>query len=69
MQGFNEVADGSSYSVSGAFYMQSTKNWVGRGGGGASRGVAFDASRSNALYGKANTVQPPAINLIPQIKC
>ena len=68
MQGFNEVADGSSYSVSGAFYMQSTKKWEGRGGGAASRGVAFDASRSNALYGKANTVQPPAIVSIPQIK-
>ena len=29
---------------------------------------SFDASRSNAIYGKSNTVQPPAIKLIPQIK-
>ena len=28
----------------------------------------FDASRSNAIYGNANTVQPPAIVLIPQMK-
>lgn len=28
----------------------------------------FDASRSNAIYGRSNTVQPPAFSLIPQIK-
>ena len=28
----------------------------------------FDASRSNAIYGKSSTVQPPAIVLIPQMK-
>lgn len=28
----------------------------------------FDASRLNSIYGAANTVQPPAISLIPQIK-
>lgn len=30
--------------------------------------ITFDASKSNAIYGKSNTVQPPAIVLIPQIK-
>lgn len=30
--------------------------------------TAFDASRSNGLYGASTTVQPPAIALIPQIK-
>ena len=29
---------------------------------------SFDASKSNAIYGAANTVQPPAISLITQIK-
>lgn len=28
----------------------------------------FNASRSSAVYGKSSTVQPPAIQLIPQIK-
>ena len=28
----------------------------------------FNASRSNAIYGNSNTVQPPAIVLVPQIK-
>lgn len=30
--------------------------------------VNFDASRSNPIYGNSSTVQPPAIQLIPQIK-
>ena len=68
MTGFNQVADTSEYTISGAFYLQNGTYWNGRGGGGASRGVAFDASRSNATYGKSNTVQPPAIVSIPQIK-
>lgn len=28
----------------------------------------FDASKSNAIYGASTTVQPPALQLIPQIK-
>lgn len=68
MQGFNEVANNNTYSVSGAFYMQSSTNWVGRGGGGASRGVAFDASRSNGLYGDSNTVQPKSLTVRAIIK-
>lgn len=31
-------------------------------------GYDFNASRSNTIYGKSSTVQPPAITLIPQIK-
>ena len=30
--------------------------------------LCFDASRSNPIYGNSNTVQPPSIVLIPQIK-
>lgn len=30
--------------------------------------IYFDAARANQIYGKSNTVQPPAIQLIPQIK-
>ena len=32
------------------------------------KGVTFDASRSNSIYGKSSTVQPPAVTLIPIIK-
>ena len=28
----------------------------------------FNASKSNSIYGNSNTVQPPALQLIPQIK-
>lgn len=31
-------------------------------------GVDFNANRSSPIYGKSSTVQPPAIQLIPQIK-
>lgn len=31
-------------------------------------GLSFDASRSSSIYGNSTTVQPPAIQLIPQIK-
>lgn len=30
--------------------------------------LVFDASRVNSIYGRSNTVQPPALVLIPQIK-
>ena len=32
------------------------------------KGVTFDASRSSSIYGNSNTVQPPAVTLIPIIK-
>ena len=31
-------------------------------------GIDFNASRSNTIYGKSNTVQPPALTLLPVIK-
>ena len=48
-------------------------NLSGAGDGGAARslssgGAGFDASRYNAIFGASQTVQPPAIQLIPQIK-
>ena len=30
--------------------------------------VTFNASQSNNIYGSSTTVQPPALQLIPQIK-
>lgn len=32
-------------------------------------GIIFDASKSNSVYGNAETVQPPAFVQIRQIKC
>ena len=32
------------------------------------KGVSFNASRSNSIYGNSSTVQPPAVTLIPCIK-
>ena len=30
--------------------------------------IKFDASKSNPIYGSSDTVQPPALTLIPQIR-
>ena len=30
--------------------------------------IAFNAQQDNGIYGKSDTVQPPVIQLIPQIK-
>lgn len=39
------------------------------GGAGAAAGdLNFNASKSSAIYGKSETVQPPSIQLLPQIK-
>ena len=37
-------------------------------GGNKSSSILFDASKSNPIYGRSDTVQPPAISLIAQIK-
>lgn len=61
---------GGRITVNGAF----TGSWTDSsgqtsGGGGYNRvHLVVDASKSNAIYGASNTVQPPAIVLIPQIK-
>lgn len=33
-----------------------------------SNNIVFDANLSNTVYGTSDTVQPPALVLIPQIK-
>ena len=51
--------DGTEWKT-GAFY--DTGSTVNGGDGGNGGGIiAFDASRSNAIYGKSSTVQPPAL--------
>lgn len=59
-------------NASGALYAGGNFNAAYVGGSVGSYNQAnnlqFDASRSNGLYGDSNTVQPPTITLIPQIK-
>ena len=52
----------------GAFYFIKQSNSTLGGNALAMQIFGFDASRSNPIYGKATTVQPPSISLIPQIK-
>ena len=52
----------------GAFYFIKQSNSTLGGNTLAMQIFGFDESRSNPLYGKATTVQPPSISLIPQIK-
>lgn len=44
-------------------------NWAGSSGAGKYKTrLCFDASKSSTVYGKSETVQPPAVTLIPQVK-
>ena len=54
-------------SFSGAFSPSHTPGGAGSDGDGGTN-VVFNASKSNPIYGASNTVQPPAITLIAQIK-
>lgn len=41
---------------------------TGIGAGWQNENISFDASRSNSIYGKSNTVQPPAVKMLLIIK-
>ena len=65
------VGGGSSggwYTANGALKEKSSGNrryWASSNGtsAGVSSGFEIDASKSNEIYGKSNTVQPPAIKV------
>lgn len=60
-----------SFNGSGAFESTSGSTTGTRGGGGGdpvNKDITFNASKSNAIYGKSNTVQPPAATLMPIIR-
>ncbi len=63
-------SSGSYGSQAGAFYLykKSSGYQHGTGGSSANPQVGFDASLSNPVYGTADTVQPPALTLLPCIK-
>lgn len=48
-------------SVTGAFNIDETDKSVASGTNGTRQYLSFDASRSSSIYGKSNTVQPPAL--------
>lgn len=52
----------NSYSFDGAFYGKEggERTSGDYGGTGYPSGVGFAASRSNSIYGRSDTVQPPA---------
>ena len=47
-------------SVSGAFSIDKTDISLASGTNGTRQYLSFNASRSSSIYGKSNTVQPPA---------
>ena len=59
--------DGGAGYVSGVFAKTGNTAW-GVTGGGSRYIISFNASRSSAIYGASTTVQPPSLQLIPQIK-
>ena len=63
------IANGYNGQSSGAFVATNAANsgMLGNSSGG---GISedFDASRSNPIYGRSDTVQPPALTMIAQIK-
>jgi hypothetical protein len=46
--------------ATGALYKTSGIGTMSVGNIGTNAGLGFDASRSNSIYGNADTVQPPA---------
>ena len=69
--GISDVLGSTSFGVDGAFYDRdiSSGPMFARGDGTVAYWYGgFNASLSNGIYGASNTVQPPAICLIPQIK-
>lgn len=66
----NKMVTDSGGEFSGAFYSNGrprTRGWASADYDEL-RNIAFDASRSNSIYGKSDTVQPPAVKMLYIIK-
>lgn len=63
---------GSQASVTSAIYGNSTFNGItlmnDNSNGYGTSNILIDASRCNSIYGNSETIQPPAIILIPQVR-
>ena len=57
-----------SVKSDGAFSVTTPSNSTGASGSNIGVNIAFSASRCSKIYGASNTVQPPAIQLIQQIR-
>lgn len=57
-----------SVESDGAFSVTTPSNSTGASGSNTGVNIAFSASRCSAIYGASDTVQPPALSLLPQIK-
>lgn len=63
------TGNGSWFSTSGAFSGPKAGSVnLAEANEHGYKAVTFDASLSNAIYGKSSTVQPPAINVIPILR-
>ena len=60
--------DSDVVNPTGAFYFEGTARDAFGTGSRGQYGISMDASRSNQIYGKSTTVQPPAVTLLPCIK-
>ena len=60
--------DNDVITPTGAFYFSGTARDAFGTGSRAEKGIAMDASCSNSIYGASDTVQPPALTLLPCIK-
>ena len=71
---FNNALPAEMINASGALGSQGhtgNSTWVNAGGTATAtfnKTLTLDASRSSAIYGNSDTVQPPALTMIPQIK-
>ena len=65
-----QVGVQTNLNATGAFFdgVPSSGTYNGHNGNTTNRQLKFDASRSNPIYGASNTVQPPALTLLPCIK-
>lgn len=73
MGSYYSLAQGGARNYSGALYgaASTTSDWPAVQTETTVRRWEYlylDASLSSAVYGSSNTVQPPAISLIPQIR-
>lgn len=71
ISGWLQIHNWSINNCSGVFYKLEQQGKPVNGSASSQNGysnVSFNASISNSIYGNSDTVQPPALQLIPQIK-
>lgn len=68
-EGWNDGTE-STNNLAGAIYAKvvNMRLRMADGIGNWDRRLSFDASRGNSIYGASDTVQPPALVLLPQIR-